>query len=182
MQDLSKDELDEFLEFCAEKALVSADGGNGSQMTLFLTFCYSAKVDCPWDLVVNRLAEECYPVGPSPQSIEERRTRLASQRTRPLPQLPAQDSIEPALKDCAAFTALRPGESYKIHYAHDVLGSVSEEFTLIVERAARWCGVEDEVIYAVVERFERRFLWWKKRKDKVEKDLVESEDSEEADE
>lgn len=32
MQELSKDELDEFLEFCAEKALAN---GNGLQMTLF---------------------------------------------------------------------------------------------------------------------------------------------------
>jgi hypothetical protein len=45
----------------------------------------------------------------------------------------------------------------------------------VVERAARWCGVGDEVIYAVVERFERRFLRWKKKKDKLEKDLVGSE-------
>lgn len=56
----------------------------------------------------------------------------------------------------------------------------------MVERAARWCGVGDEVIYAVVERFERRFLRWKKKKDKLEKDLAESEfeleDSEEGEE
>lgn len=56
----------------------------------------------------------------------------------------------------------------------------------MVERAARWCGVEDEVIYAVVERFERRLLRWKKKKDELEKDLAESEseleDSEEGDE
>lgn len=55
----------------------------------------------------------------------------------------------------------------------------------MVERAARWCGIGDEVIYAVVERFERRFLRWKK-KDKLEKDLAESEleleDSEEGEE
>lgn len=56
----------------------------------------------------------------------------------------------------------------------------------MVERAAHWCGVGDEVIYAVVERFERRFLRWKKKKDKLEKDLAESEfeleDSEEGEE
>lgn len=67
-----------------------------------------------------------------------------------------------------------------------MLGSVSEEYELVVERAARWCGIGDEVIYAVVERFERRFLRWKKKKDKLEKDLAESEfeleDSEEGEE
>jgi len=29
VQELSKDELDEFLEFCAEKALVNINDGNG---------------------------------------------------------------------------------------------------------------------------------------------------------
>ena len=134
---------------------------------------------------MNRLAEEFYPVVPSMASItEERRARLASRRVRPLPRLTAQDPVEPALAEGDSSTVLHPGESYKIHRAHDILGSVSEEYTLIVERAARWCGVEDETIYAVVERFERRFLWWKKKKDKLEKELVGSEsdveDSEEA--
>ena len=78
-------------------------------------------------------------------------------------------------------TALRPGESHKIYYAHDILGSVSEEYALVVGRAARWCGVGDEVIYAVVERFERRLLWWKKKKDKLEKDLAGSESEVEVD-
>ena len=97
----------------------------------------------------------------------------------PLPQLSAQD---PAGVPSAV---LHPGESYKIYCAHDILGSVSEEYTLTVERAARWCGVEEEVIYAVVERFERRFLWWKKKKDKLEGGSAESksdvEDGEEVD-
>jgi hypothetical protein len=68
-----------------------------------------------------------------------------------------------------------------------VLGTAFEEYALIVERAARWCGIEDETIYAVVERFERRFLRWKKKKDKLGKDQVvgseseaDSEDGEEA--
>jgi RNA polymerase I-specific transcription initiation factor RRN7 len=93
--------------------------------------------------------------------------------------------VEPSLAGGVASTVLHPGESYKIYYGHDILGTVSEEYKLIVERAARWCGVEDERIYGVVERFERRFLWWKKKKDKLEKDLVGSEsdveESEEAD-
>ena len=68
-----------------------------------------------------------------------------------------------------------------------MLGSVPEEYAFVVERAARWCGVGDEVIYAVVERFERRFLWWKKKKKaKHEKELAgpesELEDSEEGEE
>jgi len=94
--------------------------------------------------------------------------------------------VEPAPTEGATVTALRPGESHKIYYAHDILGSVSEEYALVVERAARWCGIGDEVICTVVERFERRFLRWKKKKDKLKKDSVELEseleDSEEGEE
>jgi len=119
----------------------------------------------------NRLAEGYYPID-TPPTKEERRARLAGQRVHPLPQLPAQDLADPALAEGTTATVLHPGESHKIYYAHDVLGSVPEEYALVVERAARWCGVGDEVIYAVVERFERRFLRWKKKKDKQEKELA----------
>jgi RNA polymerase I-specific transcription initiation factor RRN7 len=136
---------------------------------------------------VTRLAGEYYPIVSSlPSAKEERRARLARQKTHPLPQLSAQDPVEPALADGTTATVHCSGESHKIYYAHDILGSVSEEYALVVERAARWCGVGDEVIYTVVERFERRFLRWKKKKDKLEKDLAESEpelaDGEEGDE
>lgn len=125
---------------------------------------------------VNRLAEEWCPIDTSSPSIkEERGARLARRKLRPLPQLPAQDPAEPAVVEGITVSVLRPGESHKIYYARDILGSVSEEYGLVVERAARWCGVEDEVIYSVVERFERRFLRWKEKKDKLEKHLVESE-------
>ena len=104
-------------------------------------------------------------------------------QTHSLPQLPAQDPAVPALTEGTTVAALSPGESYKIYHARDILGSVCGEYALVVERAARWCGVEDELIYAVVERFERRLLRWKKKKDKLEKDLAgsesELEDSEE---
>jgi len=83
--------------------------------------------------------------------------------------------VEPTLAESTTVTVLHPGESQRVYYARDVLGSVPEEYALVVERAAHWCGVGDEVIYAVVERFERRFLWWKKKKDKHEKELAGSE-------
>ena len=135
----------------------------------------------------NRLVEEFYPVIPSlPSTREERRTRLGDRRGRPLPQLQAQVPIEPALSEGATTTVLRPGESHKIYAAHDILGTVSGDYALVIERAARWCDVEDSTIYAVVERFERRFMRWKKKKDKLQKDLEasgsEGEASEEAEE
>lgn len=93
----------------------------------------------------------------------------------PSPQLPAQNHLEPVFPADSTPAAPRLGESYKIYHAQDTLGSVSDEYELILERAARWCGVDDKTIYAVVERFERRFLRWKKKRDKLEKDPVETE-------
>lgn len=141
----------------------------------------------PWIPDINQLAEEYYPVVPSsPSTKEERHARLAREKIPPPPQLPAQDPVDPTPKEGTAVTVLRPGESHKIYHARDILGSVSKEYELVVERAARWCGVGDEVIYAVVERLERRFLRWKTKKDKLEKDMAESEseseDSEEGEE
>ena len=82
--------------------------------------------------------------------------------------------MESASTDGAMIAVLRPGESHKIYRSHDILGSVSKEYGLVVERAARWCGVGDEVIYATVERFERRFLRWKK-KGRSDKEFAKSE-------
>ena len=182
MQELSKDEVDEFLDFCAEKAIVSIDD---SEWLLFWGPAGFNELIVPGISDAARPAEEFYPiVSSSPWIKEERRARLATQRIHP--QLPAQDLAELAPTEGAAIAVPRPGESHKIYYSHDVLGSVSEEYGLVVERAARWCGVGDQVIYAVVERFERRFMRWKDKKGKVEKDSMESdselEGSEEAEE
>ena len=135
---------------------------------------------------VNRLTEEFYPIVPSsPSGKDGRRARLERKKTHTPPQLPAQYLADPAPAEGTATTVLRPGESHRVYYSHDILGSVPENYALVVERAAHWCGVGDEVIYAVVERFERRFQRWK-GKDKAEKDPVgselELEDSEETEE
>lgn len=131
----------------------------------------------------NRLAEEFYPIVPSsPSGKEERRFRLERQKTYPVPQLPAQDLVDPTLAESTTTAVLRPGESHKIYHSYDILGSVPENYAFIIERAAHWCGVGDEVIYAVVERFERRFLRWKEKKDKLERGFVESELESEASE
>ena len=133
----------------------------------------------------NRLTE-FYPIVPSPPTGKDGRSaRLERKKTHTLPKLPAQRLVDPALTGGTTTTVLRPGESHRVYCSHDILGSVPENYALIVERAAHWCGVGDEVVYAVVERFERRFQRWK-GKDKAEKDPVgselELEDSEEAEE
>lgn len=55
----------------------------------------------------------------------------------------------------------KPGEGYTIYNTQDVLGTVPEDYALVVGRAARWTGVDEEYIYGVVERYERRLVrWW----------------------
>lgn len=56
---------------------------------------------------------------------------------------------------------LRPGQSYRIYNTQDILGSLPDQHELIVQRVARWAGVEDDYVYGVVEKFERRLSrWW----------------------
>lgn len=65
--------------------------------------------------------------------------------------------------------ALRPGQNYPIYNTQDILGTVPEDLELVVVRAARWAGVDEDYVLGVVERFERRVLrWWEnvKRKER----------------
>jgi len=66
----------------------------------------------------------------------------------------------------------RPGESYAIYSAHDLLGTLPEEFGTVIGRAAQWPGVSNGDLCAVIERFERRLarLWSRnKRREKAER-------------
>lgn len=54
-----------------------------------------------------------------------------------------------------------PGQPYTIFNARDVLGTLPEEYELIVSRAALWAGVPEQYLFSVIERFERRVVrWW----------------------
>jgi RNA polymerase I-specific transcription initiation factor RRN7 len=66
--------------------------------------------------------------------------------------------------------ALHPGQLYTIYSSRDVSGTLPDRHELIIGRAARWVGVSDDHLCAVVERFERRLMsWWENRK-RLEKD------------
>ncbi|EIM88109.1 uncharacterized protein STEHIDRAFT_95050 [Stereum hirsutum FP-91666 SS1] len=55
----------------------------------------------------------------------------------------------------------KAGEGYTVYNTQDVLGTVPEDYALVVGRAAQWTGVDAEYIYGVVERYERRLVrWW----------------------
>ena len=54
-----------------------------------------------------------------------------------------------------------PGQDYKIYHATDLLGSLPADYELVLEQAAKWCGVDESYISAAVQRFERRLgRWW----------------------
>lgn len=61
--------------------------------------------------------------------------------------------------------AVLPGQAYTIFKARDVLGTLPEEYELVVGRASRWAGVPEGYLCRVVERFERRIMrWWERQK------------------
>lgn len=61
---------------------------------------------------------------------------------------------------------LRPGEKHAIYNTFDTLGTLPQQYDVVIKRAAHWCGVHDDYVAGVVERFERRLLrWWERRTD-----------------
>ena len=59
---------------------------------------------------------------------------------------------------------LEPGEMYTIYDAKDVLGNLSGDLKMIVEKSARWAGIDCDFVCGVVERYERRLVrWWNDR-------------------
>ena len=51
-----------------------------------------------------------------------------------------------------------PGEAYRVYRSRDVLGILPDEMELVISYGARWTGVGQEAILAVIEAYERR-LW-----------------------
>ena len=59
---------------------------------------------------------------------------------------------------------LKAGQGYRIYAARDVLGKAPEELETVIERSAQWVGVEEEYVWAVLEKFEKRLVhWWTRR-------------------
>ncbi|KAI1795209.1 hypothetical protein LXA43DRAFT_882600 [Ganoderma leucocontextum] len=74
---------------------------------------------------------------------------------------------------------LQPGEEYTIYNTQDILGSLPTDLELVISRAAKWAGVEDNYVSGAVERFERRVLrWWdrQQRKERAERSMASASD------
>ncbi|KAI0677598.1 hypothetical protein C8Q78DRAFT_960540 [Trametes maxima] len=65
---------------------------------------------------------------------------------------------------------LRPGQNYHIYNTQDILGTVPPDLELVVNRAAKWAGVDDDYVLGVVERFERRLMRWLETVKRKERD------------
>lgn len=63
------------------------------------------------------------------------------------------------------FEVLRPGEEHGVWNSRDVLGTLPEEYRIVLDRGARWVGVEAEYLGGVIEQHERGAARWWKRKD-----------------
>lgn len=77
------------------------------------------------------------------------------------------------ITDCV--DQLQPGEEYTIYNTQDILGSLPPDLELVISRAAKWAGVEDNYVCGAVERFERRVLrWWdrQQRKERAERSMA----------
>lgn len=53
------------------------------------------------------------------------------------------------------FEVLRPGEEHAVWNSRDVLGTLPEEYRIVLDRGARWVGVEAEYLGGVIEQHER---------------------------
>ena len=80
--------------------------------------------------------------------------------------------------------SLRPGEKFAIYNTLDSLGTLPQQYDVVIQRAAHWCGVHGDYVAGVVERFERRLLrWWARRTehgDDAETDEDQEEDGDES--
>ncbi|KAJ8481779.1 hypothetical protein ONZ51_g5780 [Trametes cubensis] len=74
-------------------------------------------------------------------------------------ELPAQPAMNANPVDDRP-DVLRPGQDYRIYNTQDILGTVPEDLEVVVTRAAKWAGVDEDYVLGVVERFERRVLRW----------------------
>lgn len=73
--------------------------------------------------------------------------------------------LAPTERSNGDMSVLAPGEMYTIYDAKDVLGNLSDDLKTVIERSARWAGVDCDFVCGIVERYERRLVrWWNDRR------------------
>jgi len=142
---------------------------SGSMTDEYLDFCEKALVRPKDEKTEGRnLLEDYFPIRKGNSTAQKNMTTLEDVPTYPKLRANRSKADNPE--------AMLPGQPYTIFNAQDVLGTLPEEYELVVSRAARWAGVPDEYLSSVIERFERRVVrWW----DGEKKRLIEASKEEE---
>ena len=66
---------------------------------------------------------------------------------------------------------LRPGQAFRIYNSQDILGGLPTDYEKLVQRAARWAGVEEGYVLGAMERYEHRLVrWWRDERKAKESD------------
>ncbi|TCD69659.1 hypothetical protein EIP91_006676 [Steccherinum ochraceum] len=133
--DLQGDQLDDYLDFC-EKALLPRNDRIADPPTVKEFF--------PFQRGLARDHRDVHSDAPTYEA------------------LPAITPSSTQKDDDAH--ARRPGHAYAVYSSSDILGTVPEDYEVVIERAAKWTGVGEELIHTVVETLERRLArWWDPR-------------------
>jgi len=154
VEELSEGMVDDYLDFC-ERALLGSEEGveTGERWSV-----YYVGVTSKVDRYVGgqKVLASYFPLGVGHTdrdpgvAVEQERRKLGGT-------LPKEDDGDER--------PLRPGELYPIYNSRDVLGSLPEDYEVVLGRGARWVRVPTEYVSGVVEKFERRVVrWWKVEK------------------
>jgi RNA polymerase I-specific transcription initiation factor RRN7 len=137
--------IDEYFDFC-DKALMRADEKTSKAITFSSDTLFSAVC-----VAERNLLKDYFPLKTGNSRSQGTTCKDAADFSK-LPTNLLKDDIEDVVLS---------GESYTIYNARDVLGTLPEEYELVISRAARWVGVPGEYLSGVIEKFERRVVhWW----------------------
>ncbi|KAI9467023.1 hypothetical protein BJY52DRAFT_39445 [Lactarius psammicola] len=99
----------------------------------------------------SRALEDFFPLGPS--SVQAEAVETA-----------AVERVESDQHAMAGGTAEsvkhEPGQDYAIYRSRDSLGTIPEEYQVVISHGAKWIGVDEEMVLKVSERYERRLWNW----------------------
>lgn len=132
------------------RALLSIGDLDDAALDEYIDFCQKILVDPKKD--EHRVVDNYFPLANGTTDLmKHERSGL---RGRGLPPTRKNDGD-------MDMDILEPGEMYTIYDTKDVLGNLSGDLNMIVDRSARWAGTEGDFVCGVVERYERRLArWW----------------------
>ncbi|TFY55318.1 hypothetical protein EVJ58_g8323 [Rhodofomes roseus] len=149
------DSAHEHHRFCATSQMYVQDMDNNA-LDDYLAFCEKALLPQEDRIVERNAAITFFPLDKQDKEMQDNPQSLSAEPT----------SMEATLRVDEDDDCLLPGEKLPIYNTFDALGSLPEEYDMVIRRAAHWCGVHDDYVAGVVERFERRLLrWWTRRTD-----------------